>query len=406
MTPKQILKFPEGFLWGAGTSAHQIEGNNTNSEWWAWENSVKRHNQLVAKGLNPKNFASDLACDSYNRYDEDFALAKELGHNSTRFSIEWARVEPKEGQYSEKELDHYEKVLQSAKYNGLTTFVTLHHFTNPLWFIQKGGFEKKDNIKHFIDYGVKATKRLSEYVDFWLTFNEPEIYSTHSYLAGTFPPNFHNPIKTFKVINHIIQTHNILAPKIKMYTGKPVSMAYHLSDIQPTSTYSSPLTSLIHYLVNEYILTRTINTCDFLGMNYYNHFHIGWLGRRKHSHSGHDSSDIGWGIHPEGLERLLLFLKKFNKPIYITENGIADANDTKREKFIKEHLLHVHSAIKKGVDVRGYLYWALIDNFEWAMGFAPRFGLIEVDYEDLRRRRVRYSAIKYAEICKTNELHY
>lgn len=402
----QKLKFPKGFLWGAATSAHQIEGNNINSDWWAWENSVRRHNQLIARGKNPAEYASGLACDSYNRFDEDFDLAKQLGHNATRFSLEWARIEPQEGKFDEKELDHYEKVLQSAKFHGLKTFVTLHHFTNPLWFTKKGAFAKKENIADFVEYARVVTQRFSEYVDFWLTFNEPEIYATYSYFLGVFLPNHHSLIESIRVIKNIITAHNTIAPKIRLEHQKPVSMAYHLADIQPVSWWSEPITAAAHYLANEYILSRTIYTCDFIGVNYYNHMHLGWLGRRKHSQSNHQMSDLGWSIHPEGLERVLLFLKKFNKPVYITENGIADARDTKRERFIKDHLYYAHRAIEKGVDVRGYLYWSLIDNFEWEKGFGPRFGLIEIDYEDLRRRRVRYSAIKYAEICRQNRMEY
>ncbi len=399
---KKTLSFPNGFLWGAATSAHQIEGNNKNSDWWAWENSAKRANELIAKGKNPEDFKSGIACDSYNRYDEDFSLAKELGHNSTRLSIEWARIEPKEGVFDEQAFDHYEKVLQSAKYHGLKTFVTLHHFTNPLWFSNKGGFEKKENVQHFVRYAEACAKRLYEYVDFWITINEPEIHSTHSYLLGIFPPQQKSLIKTFKVIKNLLLAHNLSSPKIKFYGNKPVSMAYHLSDVQPASIFSEPLTHIVHYLANEYILKRTIAASDFIGMNYYNHLHIGWFGRRNHSHSGHEVSDLGWGIHPEGLGRLLIFLKKFNKPIYITENGIADARDNKREKFIKEHLCQIHKAISQGADVRGYLYWSLIDNFEWHQGFSPRFGLIEIDREDLLRRKIRPSALAYAEVCKNN----
>jgi beta-glucosidase len=160
-------------------------------------------------------------------------------------------------------------------------------------------------------------------------------------------------------------------------------------------------------LANEYILTRTLSNCDYIGVNYYNHHHIGLFGTRRHSSTNHQVTDMGWGIHPEGIERVLLELKGYGKPIYVTENGLADAADTKREKYIKDHLYNVHRAIEQGADVRGYLYWSLTDNFEWQHGFWPKFGLIEIDREDtLLKRKVRYSALKYAEICKTNTLTY
>ena len=403
---KQILKFPSGFLWGAATAAHQVEGNNTNSDWWAWENSLKRHNELIAQGKNPADFSSDIACDSYNRFDEDFALAQHLGHNAHRLSIEWARIEPKEGEFSEKELDHYEKVLQSAKFHGLTTFVTLHHFTNPIWFANKGEFQKRKNVQYFVRYAKVVAQRLGEYVDFWQTINEPEGYSSLPHLLGIWPPQKHSPILALKVANNLILAHKASAKILKQITRKPVSMAFDLVDFQPDGRLAKLLTVFFYEKINKYILDRVIDYCDFIGLNYYFHHHVGVFGKRAESRSHHQVSDIGTGIHPEGLERILLDLKRFKKPIYITENGLADSKDNLREKFIKDHLFYIHRAIKKGANVKGYLHWALIDNFEWAQGFAPRFGLIEIDRDDLLRRKVRYSALKYAEICKNNYLEY
>lgn len=402
----QKYKFPNGFLWGAATAAHQIEGNNTNSDWWAWENSAKRANQLISKGKNPEDYKSGIACDSYNRYDEDFSLAQQLGHNSTRLSIEWARIEPKEGVFDEKALEHYEKVLQSAKFHGLKTFVTLHHYTNPVWFANKGAFEKKENVQYFVRYAEAAAKRLHEYVDFWITINEPGIYSVHAYLLGIFPPNKHSLIKTVKVTLNLLRAHNLAAPRIKSITQKPVGLANQLSDLVAASPLAKITAGLAQYLANDFILKKTMANCDFIGVNYYIHHHIGIFGIRENSRRGHKVNDLGWGIHPEGIEQVLLRLKSYGKPIYITENGLADAKDTRREKFIMDHLYHIHKAINQGADVRGYLHWSLIDNFEWQEGFWPRFGLIEIDREDLLKRRVRYSAIKYAEICRSNALEY
>jgi beta-glucosidase len=404
MAGKQKLKFPEGFLWGAAGSPHQTEGNNISSDWWAWEHSVKRQDDLRAKGLDPKKFMSGQACDFYNRYEEDFDLAKHLNHNATRIGVEWARVEPKEGEISQEVLDHYEKILQAAQVRGLKVFLTLHHFTVPLWFLKKGGFEKKENVKYFENFARVVGKRLGEYVDFFVTINEPEIYSTHAYLLNKFPPQKQSLFVTYKVISNLIDAHNSVAPILKLETQKPVGMAYHLADYQPAGVLAMPAFSLTHYLANEYILKRTISACDFIGVNYYFHHHVGLFGFRHKSQSKHERTDLGWGIHPEGLERVLLNLKKFQKPIFITENGLADKADKKREKFIEEHLYYIHRAIEKGANVQGYLYWSLIDNFEWQEGFAPRFGLIEIDYEDFLRRKIRHSALKYAEICKNNSL--
>lgn len=402
----QKLKFPEGFLWGTATSAYQTEGGNTNNDWHAWEHSVRREDELRREDKDPQNYYCGAACDSYNRFEEDFALAEHLGHNAFRLGLEWSRIEPREGEFDEKELDHYEKVLRAGKYHKLTLFVTLHHYTVPQWFAKKGGFTKKANINNFVRYADIVSKRLGQYTDFWLTFNEPEVYATHAYFLGYYPPQHKSLLESFRVVNNLIKAHNLASPILKYNSGKPVSIAYHLSDLQPAGIFGNVITTLAHYFANEYILNRTINFCDYIGVNYYFHHHLGLFGRRQHSHSKHEETDMGWGIHPEGLERILLVLKKYQKPIYITENGLADAKDTKREKFIKEHLYYVHRAIAQGADVRGYLYWTLIDNFEWTRGFGPRFGLVEIDREDLLRRKVRYSATKFAEICKNNYLEY
>jgi len=398
------LHFPEGFLWGASTSGHQIEGNNTNSDWWAFEHSTRREEELRDEGKDPQNYYSGIACDSYNRFDEDFSLAEHLNQNATRIGIEWARIEPKEGEFSEKELDHYEKVLQSAKAHGLQTFVTLHHYGNPMWLAKKGAFLNEETVDLFARYASKVADRLGQYTDFWLTINEPEVYASHASLFAKFPPRAMNIRKTFKVVNNLIAAHNKAAAILRQKTRKPVSMAYQLTDLEPAGFFGHFTHMLAEYFMNSYILSRTVHACDFIGVNYYFHHHIGFWGLRNHSHSQHEETDLGWGIHPEGLERLLLKLKKYNKPLYITENGIADARDAKREKFIKDHLVSVHKAIGQGADVRGYLYWSLIDNFEWLQGFGPRFGLIEIDREDLLRRKVRYSATKFAEVCRNNYL--
>lgn len=403
---KHIIKFPEHFLWGSATAAHQIEGNNTNSDWWAWEHSKQRALDLQKQGKNPELFYSGIACDSYNRYEEDFALAKQLNQNSIRFSVEWARLEPKEGLFAEKEFEHYEKVFQAAKFNGLTIFLTLHHFTNPIWFAKLGGFSKKENIKYFLRYAEKVVKRFSEYIDFVITFNEPEVYSSHGFLFGKFPPNKRNPIIFIQTVKNIIRAHNLLYFKIKQIRKIPISMAYHLSDFQPSGVLSKPLAGLVHFFSNEYILKNTVNCTDFLGVNYYFHHHLGWLGFRKKSLTSHGVTDLGWGIHPEGLERVLLNLKKYNKDIYITENGLADSQDLKRKQYIKQHLFYTKQAMEKGVKVKGYLHWSLLDNFEWNEGFGPRFGLLEVVRENNLERKVRQSALYYAEICKNNFLDY
>ncbi len=401
----QTFKFPEGFLWGGAISSHQTEGKNTNNDWWAFEHSQKREQRLLKEGKDPAEYYSGQACDFYNRYDEDFGLAQQLNHNAIRFGVEWARIEPFEGEFDEQVIEHYKKMLEAAKARNLKIFLTLHHYTIPAWFAKKGGFAKKQNVDDFLRYTTVVAQRLGKYVDFWLTINEPNVYSIFSYILGSYPPNHRSLPEARRVAHNIIRAHNRASVELKSLTGKPVSMAFQLSDIQPKSIFSRPIMGVINYFINDYFLNGCVGHCDFIGVNYYFHHHVGWLGERKMSKSEHEKSDLDWGIHPEGLERVLMRLhQKYHKPMYITENGIADAADAKREKFIKNHLLHTYHAIERGADVRGYLYWALIDNFEWLYGFGPRFGLVEIDYQDGLKRRVRDSAMKFAEICKTNSL--
>ena len=404
--PGKIVKFPEGFLWGSASSSHQIEGNNTNNDWWEFEHSARRQQHLRNMGSKPEDFYSGIACDSYNRFDEDFALAEHLNQNATRISLEWSRIEPQEGQFSEKEIEHYEKVLQSAKAHGLKTFVTLHHYANPKWFAAQGAFMQTSSVDTFFRFASVVADRLSQYTDFWLTFNEPEVYATHSYLLGKYPPQERSLRKTLRVVNHLIKAHNKTADMLKHKTGKPVSMAYQLMDLERVGILGYFTHMIGEYMLNEYIINRTIDHCDYIGLNYYFHHHIGLFGLRKSSQTKHVETDLGWGIHPEGIERVLLKLHKHNKPIYITENGLADAKDLHREKFIFDHLYFIHQALQKGVDVRGYLHWTLIDNFEWLQGFVPRFGLVEIDRDDMLRRKVRMSAVRFAEICRNNSMEY
>lgn len=399
----RALVFPPGFLWGSAVSAHQVEGNNVHSDWWAWETSPRRRESLKAQGLNPDEYRSGRACDFYHRFEADFDLAKQLRQNAFRLSIEWARIEPVAGRYDEQELAHYRKVLQALRDRKLRSFVTLHHFTSPQWFMQRGGFLRRENISAFVAYARRVAERLSDLVDFWITINEPEIYSSHGYLFGRFPPEHRSWWEFARVVQNLIRAHTQASAAVRGISRKPIGAAYHLNDLQRANIFAHLSREITHYFANEYILNRTVASCDFIGVNYYGHSHISVLGRRMSSKSHHEISDLGWSIHPEGLLRVLGGLKKYRKPIYITENGIADASDTKREKFIRDHLWYLHQAIAQGVDARGYLYWSLLDNFEWAHGFGPRFGLAAVDYKTLRRA-IRPSARAYAKICQTNTL--
>ena len=391
-------RFPQNFLWGSATSAHQIEGDNTNNDWWDAEQ----------KGRLPHK--SGKACDSYNRYEEDFDLAKAMGNNAHRFSIEWSRIESKEGQFSEEAIEHYRKMIQALRARGLEPFVTLHHFTNPTWFSQKGGWTNKKSPEYFERYVEYVASHLGSEVKYWITINEPVIVTSQGYLKGAWPPFFKKSIFGWlKALDNMAKAHK-LAYKI-LHNKNPHSSIGSSHAINWYTPAHSGILGMMEFVIippvkffkDRWFLTKTVGCNDFIGIQYYSRYKFSFS--RGFFHDGKEEhSDFGWEIYPEGLYRVVgEIYKKYKKPIYITENGISDADDDQRPEFIKSHLKWLHKAIEEGADVRGYFYWSLSDNFEWAEGFTQRFGLVEVDFETFERK-MRPSGEVYKNICETNSI--
>ena len=391
-------RFPQGFLWGSASSAHQVEGNNVGSDWWSWEEGGCLE-------------SSGVACDHYNRFEEDFDLAKSLNQNAHRFSIEWARIEPEEGRWDGEEIKHYRQVLDSLRSRGIKSFVSLWHFTLPLWFAKKGGFERVSNLKYFERFVRLCAREFGEKVDFWITVNEPLGYAWSAYGVGFWPPQKKHLASAFRVYFNLVRAHRKAYRAIKgviprAEAGPALNMAaihYH---------GKNPLMALgvrsFERFFNRSFLFLSRGSFDFIGVNYYFHhdlslnsFSLEVNKKLAEQMMLMEKKDHGSFFYPRGLYEVLSKLKKYRKPVYITENGIADAKDKIREKFIVDHLAWAYQAIKEGIDLRGYLHWSLTDNFEWAFGFKPRFGLVEIDYKTLKRR-VRPSAQVYAQVCKTN----
>lgn len=409
-----LLKFPGGFLWGTSTSAHQVEGGNVN-DWSEWEhaNSVRlaaeaarRHakastripDYILNNYPNPlleENYVSGRATDHYNRYEEDFDIAKSLGHNAHRFSIEWSRIEPEEGEFNQSEIEHYRNIIKAFKIRGLEPFISLWHWTVPIWFAKKGGFEKRENIKYFVRFCERIISEFKNDVKFWIVLNEPEIYTGHSYLKGVWPPQKKNFFSYLKVFKNLICAHKAAFLAIKQADAQA-----QVGIAKNNIYFEGWLAPIADWWWNFYFLNRIKNHQDFIGLNHYFHNRINY-GFNKNENK--KISDLGWELYPEAIYYVLKDLKKYNKPIYVTENGLADAKDEKRTWFIFETLKNVHRAITEGVNVNGYFHWSLLDNFEWDKGFWPRFGLVEIDYKTLERK-IRPSAQEYAKICKNNEL--
>ncbi|KKP70716.1 MAG: Beta-glucosidase A [Candidatus Moranbacteria bacterium GW2011_GWE2_35_2-] len=404
------LKFPKGFLWGTAISAYQVEGNNTHADWWKWEQKGK----IKIKSGN--------ACDYYRRFKSDHDFLQELGCNTFRLSVEWARVEPEEGKFSKKELAHYREVLLDLKKRDIKIQLTLWWWTSPIWFSEKYGFHKKKSVEVFARYAQKVVDELGDLIDIYQTFNEPMVPLGQGYLSGQFPPGIRNPWKLLKAANNIAKAHKRVYEIIKnKYPEVEVGISYLYN------WYESENLGFLIAIVNrvskwfrvDLIDGKIGENLDFIGVQYYrlgkikyDWGNMGKLDAKNQIYYGftieEDKNNLmKWISYPEGIYRVLTEIKKNrNTPIYITENGVptdVGLNDQERIVFIKEHLKYMHKAISEGVDVRGYNHWSLLDNFEWLYGYTPRFGLVEIDFSTMERKP-RKSFYEYAKICKNNEL--
>ncbi len=397
------LIFPENFLWGTATSAHQVEGDNFNNDWWYWEHSRKRIEGLKKEDKNPKDFISEKACDQYHLYEKDFDLIKSLNNNAYRFSIEWSRIEPEEGKFAEEEIQHYRKLLSALKARGVIPFVTLQHFTLPLWLFKKGGALSKEVAEYFERYVKFVVEELGDLVEFWITVNEPVIGAVGGFLWETGPPQGKSLFKTIKVIRNSLKSHKKAYQAIhQIQKEAKVGVAKNNIYFEPYNSASfldKFSTILLDYFWNRYFLNKTKKYLDFIGLNYYFPSKVKFPLKTKSSNRV--VSDTGSEIYPKGIYYVLKELQKYKKPIYVTENGLADTQDKLRAEFIIDHLRWIHKAIQEGMDIQGYFHWSLLDNFEWAEGFLPKFGLFEVNYKTLERI-ARKSVEIYSEICKNN----
>jgi len=383
----KTLKFPKKFLWGSATAAYQVEGGIENCDW-------------------AQEFPAGRACDHYNKYKEDFDLLEELNQDIYRLSLEWSRIEPEPGKFNQEEIEHYRKVLEDLKSRDITTMVSLHHITSPLWLAEEGNWTNSKVPFYFSRFAQRVFQELDDLVDYWITINEPLVYASLGYLTGEWVPQKKSVLSMLKVIRNELTAHKKIYDNFhKENSEVKVGIAKHNSYTEPYPSWLKLLNKISvavkKYFWNRWFLNRIDNHMDFIGLNYYFHEKVKFPFRVDNENE--KTTDMGWEIYPEGIYHVLKELKKYDKPVFITENGLADAEDQHRKEFIKNHLRWVHKAIEEGVDVRGYLHWSLMDNFEWADGYDPRFGLVEIDYDSLERK-VRDSARYYAQIAKNNQL--
>jgi beta-glucosidase len=408
-----MIRFPRDFLWGAATSSYQVEGGNACADWWRWEKKAGKER-------------SGSACRHYELYEKDFDLAKELHHNSHRLSIEWSRLEPEPGKFSRKELEHYLDVILALRRRGIEPIVTLHHFTNPQWFAQSGGWASPMSVERFLRYCKFVVPPLAKYVRYWITINEPTIYISHAYILGVWPPQVKSLSKAAAVEENLARGHvrayHLIHEIYKRLNldGPCVSIAHHVMAFVPwRKDLKNRLAVYLRSKVyNLGFLERIIHhepggkPLDFIGVNYYSRqlVELKKLGLRNLAtdvagkrHDRGEKNSLGWDVYPRGIYEVLMELKKYRLPVMITENGICTRDDRQRWRFIRNHLKYLHLAMKKGVRVTGYLYWSLMDNFEWDKGFGPRFGLVGIDYKTFKRT-VRESGRKFGRVCRTGIL--
>ena len=401
------VHFPEGFHWGTATAAHQVEGHLVNN----WTHHEQRKN-LEQSGA---------ACDHWNRWREDFQLLTDLGMTSYRFSIEWSRIEPIEGTWNNDALAVYSNMVDDLLERGIRPVVTLHHFSHPQWWEAKGGFADRANAPHFVRYCERVFEVLSDRVETWVTINEPTVFSTMGYTLGMFPPGRRSLRATLRVMRNLLLAHADVYIALKKIRPEPrIGIAKNVTLFDPKNRWSPidwPLARLLEWFWNGAWRSGVENgrmffgdvsaakgTLDFVGLNYYTHVLVGpasvSLLKMKFPKRAHEvATEFGYPMYAEGLRRALDFLAPLGVPIEITENGVADANDTLRTEHLKRHLWVLSQAIQDGHDVRSYHHWSLMDNFEWAEGYSMRFGLHHVDFET-QERTLRPSGAVYKRIIE------
>lgn len=419
---RAIYKFPQDFLWGTATSSHQVEGGNINNDWWAWEQEP---------GTILQGHKSGNACDWWGgRWQEDLDRAADGGQNAHRLSIEWSRIEPSPAVWQDSALDYYRHIIKGILERRMTPMVTLHHFTNPLWVVDRGGWLNPDIVTLFERYVRKVVSALHDLVGLWVTINEPNVYCVASYLEGVWPPGMKNLRYLPSVVKNLLMAHAAAYHAIHdIQPGSQVGLAHNYRGFRPANP-RNPLDQWMakfkggvfndlfpHALIDGRIrfpvwrgrVPEVIGTQDFFGLNYYtveqSAFNLRQLTDAWGSFNFPDDADLSphgfIANEPKGMWDALRWAQGFGLPIYVTENGVEDGEDTIRPRYLASHLRQVWLAVNFNWRVRGYFHWSLVDNFEWERGWTQRFGLWELENETQERRK-RLSADLYADICHAN----
>ncbi len=399
--------FNNKFLWGVATSAFQLEGSPY-ADWASWDSILDEKPEVT---------------NHYTLYKEDLNLLKELGVNAYRFSIEWSRIQPHEKVWDEKAIAHYQEIIDILISNNIEPMVTLHHFTHPLWFIKKYPWHENSCVEKYLTFVERIISSLKG-VRYWITFNEPYVLILGGYFEGCTPPGVKDISLGISALKNILVSHGNAYDIIhSTIPDAKVSVAHNMAALTPWRRWN-PLDRLLSKISKQFynhslldaFLTGILSIkfpfktemkiavpikgrLDFFGVNYYTRIHMRFnpfkkmgIEMRHRDIEGYGLTDMGWEIHPRGLEKILRYASRLNVPLIITENGIATHDCQKKIRFMKRHVDILERCIKDCIDVRGYFYWSLIDNYEWLQGLDARFGLYRVDFNTLKRKPTNAAA--------------
>lgn len=420
---RATYNFPAGFLWGSATAAHQVEGNNTNNDWWALE-------QEPGRILNGDK--SGKACDWWGgRWREDMDRAQDTWQNAHRFSVEWSRIQPEIDRWDEAALDRYRDMLIGMRERNITPMITLHHFSTPIWLAEMGGWENEEIVPLFEAFTRRTVEALKAHCQLWVTINEPNVLMNGGYMEGVFPPARKDFMAGLRALANMVRGHAAAYHAIhEIQPDAMVGVAHHWRGFKaanrgPLTAY---VTKLHHKVFNDSFayalrdgkfdavrlkldIPEAIGTQDFAGLNYYSRDLIKFdLTRsadafaRRYYPEGADLSETGFLANdPEGFMEAIRWINQFDLPIYITENGCDDGKDDFRRRYLLQHLHAMWKMINHNIPIKGFFHWSLTDNFEWERGWSQKFGLWGLDPETQIRTR-RKSVDMYADICRSNAI--
>jgi len=387
-----MASFPDGFLWGTATAAHQVEGNNWNNDWWAWEHTPG----------TPCEEPSGDACDHLSRYPEDLDIMASLGFGAYRFSIEWSRIEPEEGEFSNAALDHYARVIDACHARDMRAVVTFHHFTTPRWAASDGGWANPAIVDRFTRFTEFAAGRLGPAIDLACTFNEPNVVGLMGYMWGLFPPGIANDLDGYaRASEHLVAAHRATVPVLRAAGDFPVGLTVSMSDwsAEPGAEEQIAVWRGTH----EDVFLNATEGDDFVGVQAYSRTRVGEAGVIG-PEPGVEVLPMGYEYWPNAAEASIRHaVEVTGLPVYVTENGIGTDDDTQRIAYLRDSLAGVARTIADGLDVRGFFQWSLLDNFEWAFGYRMRFGIVAVD-RTTQVRTVKPSGHWLAQVVADNTI--